>query len=212
MSKITFDIETICLITDEIRAEVEASIRPPGNYKKADTIAAWEQDEKPALVEAELARGGLDATRGRVLCFTYAIDDGSPVCITGDELSILAGALEVMIYNPINLYIGHHISGFDLPFLRQRCWVNGLAVPNKPFKSKVWDDCIADTMLMWSPERDKRISLDKLCRVLGVKSPKTDDMDGSKVWAAYQAGEIERIRDYALADVIATRACYQRMR
>ena len=164
------------------------------------------------LVEAELARGGLDATRGRVLCFTYAINDDAPVCITGDELSILAGALEVMIYNPTNLYVGHNIAGFDLPFLRQRCWVNGLAVPNKPFKCKVWDDCIADTMLAWSPERDRRISLDRLCRVLGVPSPKANGFSGADVWPAYQRGEIERIREYAIGDVEATRECWKRMK
>ena len=210
MAHIFLDAETIPLVSDEIRLEVAASVSAPENYGE-EAAAKWMATKGAAKIETELARGGLDATRGKVLCFTYAIDSDPPVCITGDELSILAGALEVMIYNPTNLYVGHNIAGFDLPFLRQRCWVNGLAVPNKPFKCKVWDDCIADTMLAWSPERDRRISLDRLCRVLGVPSPKANGFSGADVWPAYQRGEMETIRNYALADVVATRACYRRM-
>lgn len=208
---LVFDCETIPIVTDEVRADVEASIRPPANYKVAETIAKWEANEKPALVEAELARGGLDATRGQVLCFTYSIGASEPVCITGDEKSILVAALEVLSYNPMTVYVTHNGVGFDLPFIRQRCWANGLRVPNKPFRSKPWDDNIADTMLLWSAERDKRISLDRLCKVLGVASPKASGFSGADVWPAYQRGEIERIRQYALQDVIATRACYMKM-
>jgi 3'-5' exonuclease len=209
-SALVMDSETIPIVTDEIRAEVAAGIQPPGNMSKPETLLAWEQTKKPELVEVELARGGLDATRGRLLTFSYAFNDDDPVCLYDmDEAKLLRTALEII--GGADLWIGHNIAAFDLVFIRQRCWVNGLSVPARPFKLKGWDGAIADTMLMWSPERDKRISLDKLCRVLGVVSPKASGFTGADVWPAYQAGRIDDIVTYALADVVATRECWRRM-
>ena len=96
--------------------------------------------------------------------------------------------------------------------LRQRCWANGLMVPWRPFKVKKWSDSINDTMLIWSDDYQKRISLDRLCRVLGVPSPKAGGFSGADVWPAYQRGELERITQYAIGDVIATRECWKRMK
>ena len=106
--------------------------------------------------------------------------------------------------------VGHNVA-WDLRFLWQRFVVNGIAPPNwlrVAVKAKPWD--ISDTMTMWNPDRDKRISLDRLCRILGVPTSK-GDMDGSKVWDAYRAGEIDRIAAYCRADVEAVRECYRRM-
>jgi 3'-5' exonuclease len=209
-ASLVFDVETIPIVTDEIRAEVAASIQPPGNMSKPETLLAWEQTKKPELVEAELARGGLDATRGRLLTFSYAFNDDEPVCLYDmDEAKLLRTALEII--GGADLWIGHNVAAFDLVFIRQRCWVNGLSVPARPFKLKGWDGAIFDTLLAWSAERDRRISLDRLCRVLGVVSPKASGFTGADVWPAYQAGRIDDIVTYALADVVATRDCWRRM-
>jgi predicted PolB exonuclease-like 3'-5' exonuclease len=56
----------------------------------------------------------------------------------------------------------------------------------------------------------KTVSLDTLCRALGVASPK-GDMDGSKILDAWLAGEYERIADYNLKDAIAVRDVYHRL-
>lgn len=214
MTVMTLDCETIPLITDEIRQEVADSIRVPGSYSKPETIANWEAQVKPGLVEAELARGGLDATRGRLLAFTCAVDDEDPQClIGGDERTLLETAMARISDMPAGtIYVGFNHANFDLPFIRRRAWANGLAVPRRPYKLKPWDDGILDLMLLWSPEREGRISLDKLCRVLGVPSPKAGGFTGADVWPAYQRGELDKIQQYALADVVATRECFRRMR
>lgn len=59
MTILTLDCETIPLVSDEIRAEVSDSIKVPGSYSKPETIANWEAQVKPGLVDAELARGGI---------------------------------------------------------------------------------------------------------------------------------------------------------
>ncbi len=214
MTTMVLDCETIPLITDEIRQEVADSIRVPGSYSKPDTIANWEAQIKPGLIEAELARGGLDATRGRLLSFSYSIDDDDPVCIMDEyEKTLLQAAMGVISDCPAGtVYVGFNHTVFDLPFIRRRAWANGLVVPRRPYKVKPWDDCLLDLMLLWAPDRDGRISLDKLCRVLGVPSPKANGFSGADVWPAYQRGDLDTIKRYALADVVATRECYRRMR
>ena len=208
------DIESIPLVTDEIRQEVADSIRVPGSYSKPETIQNWEATVKPGLVEAELARGGLDATRGRLLAFTYSVDDDDPYCVMeDDERELLQRAMHIISDMPAGtIYVGFNHAAFDLPFMRRRAWANGLPVPRRPYKVKPWDDCILDLMLLWAPEREGRISLDKLCRVLGVPSPKAGGFTGADVWPAYQDGAIGRIKEYAIADVVATRECWRIMR
>ena len=77
--------------------------------------------------------------------------------------------------------------------------------------AKSWSPLIADTMLMWDSDREKRISLDRLCRVLSIPSPKADGIDGSKVAELFQAGKYDELGAYCCADVEATRRCYRAM-
>ena len=48
MMKIYLDIETIPGQSPELKTEIAATIKPPGSMKKAETIARWEAEEKPA--------------------------------------------------------------------------------------------------------------------------------------------------------------------
>ena len=74
--------------------------------------------------------------------------------------------------------------------------------------AKPWDKCLLDTMTLWHPLN--KIKFDRLCKILGVPSPKTD-MDGSKVYEAWKAGQIERIAEYCRGDVEAVRECERRI-
>jgi len=226
MTTITLDIETIGTSDESVIADIAAGITPPGNITKAETIAAWNLDKKPAAVEEAVAKTSFDGAVGQIVCVGMAINDEPAIanCLT-DERVLLAGVFmaiqtaATLHYKsgtakdtPI-VFVGHNVSGFDLRFLWQRAVVLGLKPPAcllKAMKAKPWDGVIADTMIMWSPERERRISLDRLCKALGVPTSK-GDMDGSKVWAAFKAGELDKIATYCAADVEATRACYRRM-
>jgi predicted PolB exonuclease-like 3'-5' exonuclease len=52
------------------------------------------------------------------------------------------------------------------------------------------------------------VPLDELAKLLGF--PGKLGMDGSKVWDAYQAGEIEEIRNYCETDAVNTYLVYLR--
>ncbi len=221
---ITLDIETLPSECEVMRAAVAAEITPPGNMSKADTIAAWEAEKKPALVDQAMRKTSFDGTYGRILCIGWAVDDGEPEAFIGDEDNVLFGfferlreALSVTNHgrqvdaDPV--FVGHNLSGFDLRFIWQRAVLHKIRPPHailNACKAKPWDKCIADTMLMWNPDRERRISLDKLCKALGVETSK-GDMDGSKVYDEYKAGNLDKISAYCKADVAATRECYRRM-
>lgn len=207
------DIETIGTEDEAAIADIAAGISPPGNISKAETIAAWVAEKKPAVIEEAVRKTAFDGGLGKVICFGYALGDGAPLTITGSEPQILTGILDVYPQSnakPLPVVVGHNVQ-WDVRFLWQRFVVNGISPPRwlrEALRAKPWE--ISDTMLMWNPERERRTSLDKLCRILGVPSSK-GDLDGSKVWDAYRAGEIQRIAEYCAADVVAMRECYLRM-
>lgn len=217
---IVLDIETIGCNDQDLIAEITAKVKPPGNMKKFDTIQKWEAEERPQAVADAIARTSLDGTFGRVCIIGWAIDEGEPqVLVTEDEPELLTSffaelspILEPQDGHPPSVrWIGHNLIGFDLPFMRKRCMIHGIRPPAAlllAMAARSWDASVADTMIMWDADRDKRISLDMLCKVLDIPSPKADGIDGSKVAELFTAGEYERLGEYCAADVIATRRCY----
>ena len=217
---ITLDIETLPTNNAELIASIASEIEHPKTMSKAETIAKWEVEDKPALVKAAVAKTSFDGTYGRILCIGLAIDNEAPIHYIGDEREVLDGfmaglgaILPESRYDPSAIFIGHNLTGFDLRFLWQRCVINKINMSPTlaaACKAKPWDKAVADTMLMWNPERDRRISLDRLCKALGVQTSK-GDMDGSKVHETYLAGDLDKIAAYCRDDVSATRECYWRM-
>ncbi len=214
------DIETLPTELPEIVAELSAAVRPPGNMSTPATIAKWEAEKKPALVEEAIRKTSFDATYGRVCCIGWAFEDAQPDTLMtpahteGDILLAFCQSVQAhagKIESRLEI-VGHNVS-WDLRFLLQRCIVTRVKPPHilmAAMLSKPWGDAIRDTMLMWHPERERRISLDGLCKVLGVPSSK-GDMDGSKVYDAYRNGEFEKIAAYCRADVETTRNIFKRL-
>lgn len=206
------DIETIPCEDEELKAEIAAGIQPPGNYKKADTIAEWEKTEKPKLIEEAVQKSGLDGGFGRILCIGWAVDDG-PVQVTqeSEERYLLQTVLEGWegFLDRVPTVVGHNVAGFDLRFLWQRCVVNGVFPQGllSVMQAKPWDKSINDTMLMWHPQN--KVSLVKLCKILGI--PKDDPVDGSQVYALLKAGELDKIISHCRSDVEAVRAVHQKL-
>jgi 3'-5' exonuclease len=213
---VSLDVETIPVIDDETRAYVASKIKCPETYKKPETRANWELTEKPLAVDKALEKGGLSADTGQIICIGIVHKDGEQVFCSDVESDVLHLSFQYLSTLPDQIcYTGHAISNFDLPYIRQRAIVNRRRPPfslRRAWSAKAWDvDHVFDTMTQWSSDRDKRISLDRLCRLLGIPSPKQDGMDGSKVWPLFQAGELQKIANYCVADCRAALACYQRI-
>jgi 3'-5' exonuclease len=206
------DIETIPTQDPDTIAAIRASVKPPSNIKKAETIEAWWAEQGKEAADKAVANTSFDGGRGHVCTVAWALNDG-PVevryaCTVADERLILADLFKAIGKERSPVIVGHYVAGFDLPFLRKRAIVLGLKLPNAfAREAKPWDALVADTMHVWAGSRDT-ISLDDLCRILGI--PGKDGFDGSMVAAAWAAGEYQTIEDYCADDVRRVRAIHQR--
>ena len=220
MAVITLDIESAPSQLDWAREELAVAIKPPANYKKADTIAAWERDDKPAAVEEAWLKTSFDGALGQIVVIGWAVDDGEPQSLQVDDLSrdaerrMLASFFKAItgIHSGNSgsrpLIVGHNVA-FDLGMLWKRAFVLGVKPPIwLPFDPKPWSESVFDTMSRFCGAKD-RISLDRLCRVLGLEG-KTG-MSGADVWPAVQAGKMDEVSLYCRHDVAITRDVYRRL-
>ena len=111
--------------------------------------------------------------------------------------------------------------GFDLPVLHYRALLHGIQAP------RYWDKGSDDREFKWNNylsryhERHTDLmdvlagyqmranaKLDEIATMLGF--PGKMGMSGAKVWDAFQAGEIEAIRNYCETDVLNTYLVYLR--
>ncbi len=117
--------------------------------------------------------------------------------------------------------------GFDLPVLHYRGMIHGVVAPrywdlgdgdyndSRDFK---WNNYISryhtrhldlmDLLALYQPRANA--PLDDLAKLIGY--PGKLGMDGSKVWEAWQNGEIAGIRDYCETDVMNTYLVFLRFR
>jgi DNA polymerase elongation subunit (family B) len=125
--------------------------------------------------------------------------------------------------------VGHNALEFDFPYLMRRYMINGLPIPPQLNVAglKPWDVKLEDTMKMWSGTQwSHKVSLELLCHVLGIPSPK-QDISGADVaqiyWDSFKAVEgelpfdteqkaMKRIGDYCNQDVKAVANAYCRMK
>lgn len=215
------DIETIQTDRDDVREFIAASVTHPGNISKPETIAKWNEEQRPAAVDEAVARTGLDGSFGRVCVIGWAINDAGVETLScaNDEAGILSEFARIISQSiPANerhttTVIGHNVSGFDLRFLTQRFIVNGIKPPMviaRAAQAKPWEsEKVFDTMVQWCGVGSKA-SLDKLCLALSLPSPK-GEMDGSMVNDFVKAGRIEEVARYCERDVEAARAVHKRM-
>jgi DNA polymerase elongation subunit (family B) len=107
--------------------------------------------------------------------------------------------------NPSVKLVGHYIKNFDMPYIVRRSLVNGIITPRQFHfqKQKPWENCLIDTYEIWKFSGYSSSSLDLICNVLNIPSPK-DGMKNHEVSENYWNGNIEEIMKYCEGDV---RAC-----
>jgi len=212
------DLESIPSQSPEVHAALAEKITAPGNYKKPESIAQWEAEQKPALVKEAIAKTALDGSAGHICCIGWAFD-GNPSHVEWAHpdnedtlLAVFFNACSARVNEARNLIptiVGHNVVAFDIRFIWQRAIILGVRVPNWfPRDPKPWSGECFDTMTAFAGARGT-IGLDRLCRALGI--PGKDDIDGSMVGDLWTAGEHDRIAEYCRADVERTRAVHRKM-
>lgn len=221
---LTFDIETLPCNDAEVIADMEKTIAPPGNIKLQASIDKWMDENKEQAVKDLVSKTSFDGLMGRIACISWAIDDHDiqSTSATDTEYEAIAAFYDAIddaaqFKHPHGsskfevVFCGHNLAGFDLPFLKHRSIIHKIKPPQelaKAMNAKPWDGCIADTMLMWSSDSQKRASMDKLCRAFGIQGK--DGFDGSMVAETWPVNP-QKVIDYCKDDVNRTREIYKRI-
>lgn len=237
--KIFFDVETAPGQTEAAKQTAAEATRPPATMKLEATIAKWWAESGQAAKDDTWRKQALDATWGELVSIA-AVTDTDATWVKcraqgeseADLIQAFIGQVEAWrdaeqkamadslgrtyttdpgsAWPTDPVYLVGHNTPFDLGFLWRRCCVLGVQKPRwLPSPSARAGRDYGDTMTTWAGFGG-RISLDNLCRALGIASSK-GDLDGSQVFDAWQRGETERIAKYNLADVVATRAVWERL-
>jgi 3'-5' exonuclease len=113
---------------------------------------------------------------------------------------------------------GFAISGYDYPILSKRYLSNGLSIPNKLDNSglKPWEVDSYDLMPMIKFGGFYSDNLTETCLLLGVESPKCDNIDGSQISDIYYGAgkdkaKLATISSYCNEDVFSTLNCFLRV-
>ena len=227
----TLDIETLALpdFRERVGSQLERTMRL-GNMRLEQQQRYLE--DIAAEEERCYQLGALNATSGRLLSVAVHVGPIAGLQFEGLEqnqneyvFGIDVDGYEQSERQTLNEFVslfrdfdsecdevvGHNIIGFDLPFIFQRCLINGLTV--RPFVNL--NDfnvrAVFDTMHRWWLGARRNVSLDDIAWALGIESSKTAEVEGSKVFELYQAGRLTEIRQYNLNDVRVTRQVYERM-
>jgi 3'-5' exonuclease len=97
-------------------------------------------------------------------------------------------------------------TSFDLPVLRYRAMVHGVAAPGlaaRPYFNRYTDDTIDLCDVLSSFSSPAKVTLHELCRVMGWPG-KPDGISGAEVEKYFRDGHIREIADYCKSDVINT--------
>lgn len=211
------DIETIPTQREEFKEKAAEDVKHPGNMKKKETIDAWYAINGDKAKDEAIKKTSFNGGMGELFCVALAIENNEPKVFAREDLTAkgeyeLLTEINCFLKNVDNpTYIGHYISGFDLPFLFHRFCVHGIKVEFSLCRpdDREFKNSYEDTMLMWCGYRDK-VSLDNLCLYLGVESSKAL-LDGSKVWDFVKNGKQEEVANYCLEDVKAVRRVYKKI-
>jgi len=238
MTTLIIDVETVPVqrpdhlqaIAADMAAELDAALatlRAPANYKDAEKIDAYVVAARAQLasehvdkVQAAIDKTSFDGGLGQIAVIGWAVNDEAPQSMRVNDLSheqeraLLRDWFEVL--NQLHrsggqrpLIVGHNVVAFDLPFIWKRAMIHGVRPPMwMPRDPKPWGESVYDTMTQWAGARD-RISLDRLCRVLGIEG-KTG-ITGADVWPMVRAGKMAEVAAYCEHDIEITRAVYWRM-
>ena len=215
MNVLAFDIETV--------PDVDSGRRILGLDGLGDTeVARIMRQRQQQASGTDLMRHHLN----RVVAIAVVLRTGERLRVwsLGDTEST-ESELVVRFFDGIERYspnlVSWNGSGFDLPVLHYRALLHGVTAP------RYWESGGDDQSFRWNNylnrfhERHTDLMdvlaghqprafapLDEIATMLGF--PGKLGMDGSGVWDAYAAGEIERIRAYCEIDALNTFLVYLR--
>ena len=210
------DIE--CVPTEASFFDLDEWMQTLREKKWARMIANNGLEDELSVSDAYEQRSWIFAEFGKIIVISTGIltkaEDGTRKMrlksfAGDDERKLLVDFFDLLnsyYTKPQHALCGHNIKEFDIPYICRRATIHGLELPSildlqgkKPRETNH-----LDTLELWKfGDRKNFISLDLLCRVLGVQTPKTD-ISGEQVARVYRdEKDLPRITEYCERDVVA---------
>jgi DNA polymerase elongation subunit (family B) len=164
-----------------------------------------------------LKKSALIPEFGRIVCVSFGLMKDSEFKVSSyygyNEKDILV-KLQKLLKRAEELdmfLVGHNIEKFDAHYISTRMVINGIEPPKilPDENSKPWETKLLDTKKIWQRSQYNSLSsLDLLCTVLDVDSPKVGEVVGDMVhenfWK-YTDYSMQEIVEYCERDVVAVR-------
>lgn len=218
MMRVFLDIETLPPREDERDQFPESLVRKLARRRRAD--------DAEECSEVQYRRLALHGECGRLLTISVIVEYEGEVVHRGllgrerptsqfhfDEARTLRAFWKLVRgFNPgRDLFVGHNLMQFDLPFLYKRSMINRVQPTVEVSLARYRKQPVYDTMRVWSGWDSRHyLSLTELGGLLGLGG-KAEGMDGGCVYDCIVRGEHDRVARYALQDVELVRAIYYRM-
>lgn len=198
---VAFDIETVPLFTQPDQA--------PDYILKAFQHSNTDQWEDYAPFHAHTAK---------IVAIAFARRKGNEIVsktiYSDDEKDLLAEAKDILDQlHQKAVLTGHYITQFDIPMLVRRMIIHNISPPTiiNPLATKPWDAPTFDTYHAWRLNSRNSASLDTLCHLLNIPSPKTN-VDGSMVKDLWNQGKHKQVADYCAKDAEASLLVAEKLR
>lgn len=217
MKTIVFDIETIPVDFDTLdEAQKKYLLKfaetPEDEEKAKEQMALWAPTNRIVaigMLSVEEERGAVYYQAGEKNIEDFEEDNIKYSC--GSEKEILEKFWKAMSH--ANRFVTFNGRGFDCPVLMLRSAMNNVKPTRNlmPYRYKTdFHVDLLEQMTFYNAYR--KFNLDFYCKAFGIKSPKSEGMNGHDVRPAFEAGEYEKIAKYCAGDLWATRELYLRWR
>ena len=207
-SKILFlDIETVSheKSFDQLSEQMQSLW-----VKKAELIRKGDEEASP---ESLYDRAAIYAEFGKIVCISVGFFNGNRFRLKSfcshDEKALLKEFATMLerYYNTFDAQLcAHNGKEFDFPYIARRMLINCIEIPRilQVAGKKPWETQFIDTMELWKfGDYKTYTSLELLCAVLDIPTPK-DDINGSEVGHVYwEENDLRRIQTYCQKDVLA---------
>lgn len=198
---VAFDIETVPLFT--------APEQAPDYVQKAfanSTTTDW-NDYAP-----------FHAHTAKIVAIAFARRKGNEIITktiySDTEKDLLTEAQSILEkLHQKAILTGHYINLFDIPMLVRRMIIHNIKPPTiiNPLATKPWDAPTFDTYDAWRLHSRNSTSLDTLCHMLNIPSPK-NQIDGSMVHDLWNQGQHQQVADYCGRDAEAALLVAEKLR
>lgn len=215
------DIETIPDQSEGALQRCIDAVEPPGNYKKAESIAEWKAANGAALGQETWQRTALDPMCGGIAVICWATERGQVKSVYREpsepETGLLSTWASEMARDLIDEYgqhrvprfIGWNVGEFDLRYLAIRSTINGITPPCRlPVNEKFDGRGVCDLMRVWSGFKGFQ-KQSTVAKALGITL--LDETDGKDLWALIAQKGVQAAVSKCRSDIDALRQIHARM-